>query len=105
MLHRRRAGRKGIAVVKMHTDRDMRINLDQRVDQLGRHHVIGFGPRAAIGLLGHRRSGGIGGDHDRKTLFHIGHVEGGHGKVMRRRVVEQRTKGDTGPKSLLSRGV
>jgi hypothetical protein len=105
LLNRRHAGRKYGAVVKMQVGRDMRINLDQRVDQLGQHHVIGLGPRAAIGPQGHRRSGGIGAGHDGQPLFHIEHVEGGHGTVMRRHVVEQLLKGDTGPKSRLSRGV
>ena len=78
---------------------------DGRADQLVRYHVIGLGPRAALGLQGHRRSGGISGDHDGQPLSHIANVEGGRDTVMRRRVVEQLSKGDTGPKSLLSRGV
>src|SRR5690606_10476329 len=49
------AGGRAVAVVLVHADRDVRIKLDQGVDQSGQDHVVGVGAGAARGLDDDRR--------------------------------------------------
>ena len=44
-----------VAVVEMHADRDMRIDLGDRVHHVLEHDVVGVGARAAGRLDDHRR--------------------------------------------------
>jgi hypothetical protein len=52
------AGRGAVAVVLVHADRDVRIDVDQGVDHLGQHDVVGVGAGAARGLDDDRRVDG-----------------------------------------------
>jgi hypothetical protein len=85
-----------VAMIKMHADRDMRVDLDQRVDQLGQDDVVGIGTRTPAGLQDHRRTGFIGRGHDCQALFHVGHVEGGDGVTVLGGVIQKLSKGDAG---------
>jgi len=78
----------------MHADRDVGVDLDQRVDQLGQHHVIGIGAGATAGLQDDRRLGLLGRLHDGEALFHIVHVEGRHAIAVFGGMVEQLSQCD-----------
>ena len=81
-------------MVEMHADRDVGVDLDQRVDQLGQHDVIGIGARAAARLQDDRRFGLFGRLHDGEALFHVVHVEGGHAIAVFGGVIEQLSQCD-----------
>src|SRR5690606_20229170 len=83
------AGGRTVAVVLVHTVRDVRIQFDQGVDQAGQNDVVGVGAGAARGLDDDRRIDGVGGLHDGQALLHVVDVVGGQAVVMLRRVVEQ----------------
>src|SRR5690606_34295091 len=83
------AGGRAVAVVLVHADRDVRIKLDQGVDQSGQDHVVGVGAGAARGLDDDRRVDGVGGLHDGQALLHVVDVVGGQAVVVLSRVVEQ----------------
>ena len=82
-------------MIEMHADRNLRIDLGDRVHHVLEHHVIGVGPRATRGLDDDRRVDAGGRFHDGKRLFHVVDVEGGHAVIVFRRVVEQLTQRDT----------
>jgi hypothetical protein len=78
----------------MHADRDMRVDLDQTVDQLGQHDVVGIGAGAAARLEDHRRIRGVGGRHDGEPLLHVVQVECGHAVLVFSGVIEELPEGD-----------
>ena len=96
MLDGGHAGGFVVAVVEMHADRDVRMDLHQRVDQLGQHHVVGVGARAAARLDDDRRLGRLGRIHDGKTLLHVVDVEGRHAVAVFGSVVEKLSQRDAG---------
>ena len=69
-------------------DRDVGIELDQRLDQLGQHDVVGVGraPRLAWMITGASTDGGR--LHDRQALLHVVDIEGGHAIAVLGGVVE-----------------
>jgi hypothetical protein len=80
----------------MHADGDLRMDLDQGVDQAGEHDVVGVLAGAAARLDDH---GGV--DlgrriHDGEALLHVVDVEGGHPVAVLGRVVEKLSKRDAG---------
>src|SRR5690606_33231276 len=83
------AGGRAVAVVLVHTDRNMRILLDQGVDQAGQNDIVGVGAGAARGRYDARGVDGVGGFHDGQVLLHVVDVGGGQAVVVLRRVVEQ----------------
>jgi hypothetical protein len=88
------AGRFVVAVVEMHADRDVRVDLDKAVDQLGQHDVVRVGAGAATRLEDHRRVGGVGRRHDGEPLLHVVQVEGGHAVLVFSGVIEELPEGD-----------
>jgi hypothetical protein len=83
-------------VVLVHADRDVGIDLDQRVDHAGQHDVVGVAAGPARGLDDHRRVAGLGGLHDGQALLHVVDVEGGQAVVVLGGVVEKLAEGDAG---------
>ena len=108
-LHRGDAGRRAVAVVEMHADRNLRIHFGQRVHHVAQHDVVGVGARAARGLDDDRRVEGARRRADRQRLLHVVDVERRHAVVVFGGVIEQLTKRDDGhfysslPFGLLSR--
>ena len=94
-LDRGHAGVGSVAVIEVHADRNLRIDLGDRVHHVLEHDVIGVGPRAARGLNDDRRIETGGGVHDRERLLHVVDIEGRHAVIVLRRVVEQLTQRDT----------
>ncbi len=90
------AGGRAIAVVLMHADRQVGIDLDQSIDHPGQHDVVGIGPRAAASLDDHRRIDRVRSLHDRQTLLHIVDIEGRNAVVVLGGVVQKLAKGDAG---------
>ena len=90
------AGRFIVAVVLVHADGDLRIDLGERVDHLGQHDVVGVGAGAARRLDDHWRVAGPGRLHDGEALFHVVDVECRHAVAMFGGVVEQLAKCDAG---------
>ncbi len=88
-------------MIEVHTKRDMRINLGQRVDQFRQNDIVGIGARPAAGLQDHGRSRLVGGRHNGEALLHIGHVERGHRVVVFSSMIEQLAKGDSSHRGLL----
>ncbi len=56
---------------------------------MAQHDVTGIGPRAAAGLHNNGGIAGLGGFHDRQTLFHVVDVEGGHAVAAFSRVIKK----------------
>ncbi len=83
-------------MILMHADRNVRIQLDQRLDQFGEHDVVGIGAGAAARLNNDRGIGGGGRLHDRQALLHVVDVERRDAVAMLGRMVEQLTKGNAG---------
>ena len=94
VLDRGGAGRLVAAVVEVHADGDVRVDLDEPVDQLGQHDVVGVGARALARLQDHRRIGGVGGRHDGEPLLHVVHVEGRHAVPVLGGVIQQLPQAD-----------
>ena len=90
------AGRFVVAVILVHADRDVRIDLGQRVDHLRQHHVVGVGAGAARRLDDDRRVTGLGRLHDGEALLHVVDVECRHAVTVFGGVIEQLAKGDAG---------
>jgi hypothetical protein len=90
-LDRRHAGRRLVAVVEMHADRDVRIDLGHRVHHVLEHDVVGIGARTARGLDDDGRVDLVGRVHDRQRLLHVVDVEGRDAVIVLRRMVEQLT--------------
>ncbi len=90
------AGRGLVAVVEMHADGDVRIDLGDCVHHVLEHDVVGVGARAARGLDDDRRINRIGRRHDRQRLLHVVDVEGGHAVVVLGGMVEKLAEGDAG---------
>ena len=88
-LDRGHAGGGLVAVIEMHADRNLRMDLGHRIHHVPQHDVIGVGTGAARGLDDHRRIEAGGGIHDRERLLHVVDVEGRHAIAVLRRVVEQ----------------
>jgi hypothetical protein len=91
-LDRGHAGGRLVAVIEMHADRTLRIDLGDGVHHVTQHHVIGVGARAARSL---DDDGGIEGRrrvHDRQRLLHVVDVERRHAVIVFRRVIEQLTQ-------------
>jgi hypothetical protein len=80
----------------MATDRNIGIQLDQSLDQIGEHDVVGIGAGAAARLNNDRGIGGGGGLHDRHALLHVVDIKSRDAIVVLGRMVEQLPKGDTG---------
>jgi len=83
------AGGRAVAVVLVHAHRDVRVELDQGVDQAGQHHIIGVAARPAAGLDDDRRIDRVGRLHDGEALFHVVDVVGGQPVAMLGGMVEQ----------------
>jgi hypothetical protein len=81
-------------MIEVNADRDLRIDLGNRIHHVLQHDVVGVGPRAARGLNDDRRVEAGGGVHDGERLLHVVDVEGRHAVVVFRRVVEQLTQRD-----------
>ncbi len=88
------AGGGAVAVVLVHAHRNPRIELDEGVDQVLQHDVVGVGPRPAAGLDDDRGVDGLGRLHDRQALFHVVDVERRQAVVVLGRVVQQLPEGD-----------
>jgi len=93
-LDRGHAGRGLVAVVEMYADRDVRIDLGDRVHHVLEHDVIGVGARTARGLDDDGRVDLVGRVHDRQRLLHVVDVEGRYAVIVLRRMVEQLTQRD-----------
>jgi hypothetical protein len=95
-MYRGHAGRGLVAMVEMHADGDVRIDLGDGVHHVLEHDVVGVAARAARGLDDDRGVGGVGRRHDRQRLLHVVDVEGGHAVVVFGGVIEQLAKRDAG---------
>ena len=95
-LDRGHAGRRLVAVVEMHADRDMRIDLGDGVHHVLEHDVVGVAAGAARGLDDDGRVGRVGRRHDRQRLLHVVDVEGGHAVIVLGGMIEQLAKRDAG---------
>ena len=69
------AGLKAVAVILVHGDGNVGIQLGGGLNQLEEVEVLGKGARAAAGLDDDRRLGLLGGHHDGLNLLHIVDVE------------------------------
>ena len=69
------AGLKAVAVILVHGDGNVGIQLGRRLDQLEEVEILGKRARAAAGLHDHRRLGLPGRHHDGLNLLHVVHVE------------------------------
>jgi hypothetical protein len=85
-----------VAVVEMHADRDLRVDLGDGVHHVLEHDVVGIGARAARGLDDHRRVDASAAVHDRERLLHVVDVEGGNAVAVLGGVIEQLAKRDAG---------
>ena len=94
------AGGFVVAVVLVHADGDVRIDVDQGVNHTGQHDVVGVLPRAAAGLDDHRAVGGLCGLHDRQPLLHVVDVEGRDAIAVLGGVIEKLAKGDARQEAL-----
>ncbi len=88
------AGGGVVAMVLVHAHRDVRIELDQAVDQVFQHDVVGVGPRSAARLDDDRRVDGLGRLHDRQALLHVVDVERRQAVVVLGRVIEKLPQSD-----------
>lgn len=84
----RQAGFRAVAMVLMHTDRDLGIQLDRGLNQL-EHDIIGISAGAPAGLQNDRAIGLLGGGHNRQHLFHIVDVKRRQAIAILGRMVEQ----------------
>jgi hypothetical protein len=82
-------GGRRIPMILVHANRDIRIKLYRRLDEVGQDDVVGKGPRAAAGLHDHRAVRCIGGPHDCQHLFHIVDVKCRDGVAMQASVIHQ----------------
>ncbi len=96
MLDRREASRFAIAVILMHADRNVRVKLDQTLDQFCENDIVGISAGAAARLNNDGRFGGGGRRHDRETLLHVIDIKGRDAMAMLGRVVKQLAKGNAG---------
>ena len=96
MADRRQAGGFVVAVVLVDAERDVRIDLGQRVHHLRQHDVVGIAARAARRLDDDRRIAGLGGLHDRKALLHVVDVEGRHAVAALGGVIQELAERDLG---------
>ena len=83
------AGRGVVAVVEVHADGDVRVDLGDRVHHVLEHDVVGVLAGAARGLDDDRRIDGVGGRHDRQRLFHVVDVEGRNAVAVLGGVIEK----------------
>jgi hypothetical protein len=99
MLDRGEAGGFAVAMVLMHHDRNARVDLDERVDHLRQHDVVGVAARSAARLDDHR---GI--DRSRRAdhgeaLLHVVDVERRNAVAMLGGVVQQLSQCGSGHRS------
>ena len=85
-----------VAVVLVHHDGDLGIELRRGQHQVAQEEVVGVLAGAARGLDDDRALGGAGGLHDRLDLLHVVDVEGAHAVAVFGGVIEQWTKRDEG---------
>ena len=90
------AGRRRVAVVLVHRDRDVRVELGRRDHQVAQVVVVRVRTRAARGLDDHRRIGLGSGHHDRLDLLHVVDVESADAVAVFGGVVEQNAHRDEG---------
>ncbi len=95
------AGGFVVAVILVHADRDVGVDVDQGVDHAGEHDVVGVLARAPAGLDDDRAVGPVGGLHDGEALFHIVDIECRDAVAVLSRMVEKLSEGDAGHASLL----
>ena len=88
------AGRRAVAVVLVHGDGDLRVQLGGGQHQVAQVVVVGVGAGAAAGLDDDRAVGLGGGHHDGLDLLHVVDVEGADAVVVLGGVVEQDAHGD-----------
>ena len=69
------AGLKAVAVILVHGDGNLRVELGRGLDELEEVEILGKLARAAAGLHDDRRLGFLGRHHDGLNLFHIVDVE------------------------------
>ena len=80
----------------MHANGDVRVLVDQGVNQPGQHAIAGIGARAAAGLKNDGRLCLVRGGHDGEALLHVGDVESRHAVAIFGGVVEKLAKRDAG---------
>ena len=85
------AGGRAVAVILVHGDRNLRIQLHRRQDQVPQVRFLGIAARAARGLDDDRRLGSGGRGHDRLNLFHVVDVEGRQSVVVFGGMIEEDT--------------
>ena len=88
------AGLKAVAVILVHGDGNLGIELGGRLDQVEEIEVLGKLARAAAGLDDDRRLGFLGRPHDGLNLFHIVDVECADAVTALGGLVEQLPHGD-----------
>jgi len=82
---------------RMHADRDLRIDLGDRIHHVPQHDVVGVGPRAAPSLDDDRASRLERAPMMASASLHYVDVEGRHAIIVLRGVVEQLTQRDVEP--------
>src|SRR5450631_5798 len=86
------AGVGGVAVILVHDDGKLGIELRSGKHQVAQEGVVRVLARASRGLHDDRAFRGAGGLHDGLDLFHVVDVQGGHAVVVGGGVVEKGTK-------------
>ena len=78
-----------IAVILVHADRQVRVHLDRRADQVAKNDVVGECPRTTAGLHNDRAVGLVRRLHDGQHLFHVVDVESRQAVAVLGGVIEQ----------------
>jgi len=88
------AGGRAVAVILVHADRNVRVDLRAGVDDVLQYDVVGVGARAARGLHDHRSVDLVSRLHDGEGLFHVVDVERRQAIAVLGCVIEQLPKRD-----------
>ena len=85
------AGGRAVAVILVHADRDLGVELDSGQHQVTQISVLGIAAGAAGGLDDDRALGLAGSFHDGLDLFHVVDIQGGYAITVFGGMVEQDT--------------